>query len=458
MSTFAAPEVLVPLALGVVLLAGGSWLLRRGFRPRRVGSMPHCAKCNYNLTGISSEHCPECGSILSAETVVHGEPTRARLRLVLGGAILIPAAALLALALYSVDWYQFRPSRWLISDLSGSNVSVARRAWRELMRRDEPNTSLRTQLIESCLKAQQSTGAPPVLNDMMDYLGKLLLAGQLSDVQKDTFFTQAVTLKLVVRPKVVLGDPTPYRVEHQGRGSSQPLWTRLTQPRVLLDGQVIRESVTGSSGWSGINSSGSSTRSEMFQSPGQHTLAIDNHVAVYVGNYDDADPQRNLLWERTIPLRADFEILPAEPPGYVKHLTDAALGEALRAAIIPSDFRIPAKTDRTRAALEGQLQMSNLPAPTAFEVIYRVHGKDYPGSSVSAAKGSSTTYGLSLWDHGEKAMPRTMTSVDIILRGSEKVARGTVELLEFWDGELVYKDVPVAVDAPASQATRPEVE
>ena len=35
------------------------------------------------------------------------------------------------------------------------------------------------------------------------------------------------------------------------------------------------------------------------------------------------------------------------------------------------------------------------------------------------------------------------TSCDIILRSSEKVAKETVDLFEIWQGELVYRDVPV---------------
>lgn len=65
----------------------GILLLVLGLRPRRRGTEPHCAACDYNLTGVASDVCPECGTERSPANVVHGERYR-RPQLAVVGALL----------------------------------------------------------------------------------------------------------------------------------------------------------------------------------------------------------------------------------------------------------------------------------------------------------------------------------------------------------------------------------
>ena len=55
-------------ALTAVLPALWLWRYRRDRRVRSNG-MPHCAKCDYNLTGNASGICPECGTPIPADLV-----------------------------------------------------------------------------------------------------------------------------------------------------------------------------------------------------------------------------------------------------------------------------------------------------------------------------------------------------------------------------------------------------
>jgi general secretion pathway protein G len=43
---------------------------------RRQGDQPHCRRCDYLLIGIQSERCPECGTPLSPDNILHGERRR----------------------------------------------------------------------------------------------------------------------------------------------------------------------------------------------------------------------------------------------------------------------------------------------------------------------------------------------------------------------------------------------
>lgn len=71
--------------------AAGTVLLVRGLRYRYRGDEPHCANCNYNLTGVAVEVCPECGTQRTAETTIRGEPYR-QWRLAMLGIVLMLGA------------------------------------------------------------------------------------------------------------------------------------------------------------------------------------------------------------------------------------------------------------------------------------------------------------------------------------------------------------------------------
>jgi hypothetical protein len=68
---------LIGLAVCVLVLAifwiSGIRRLRRDLRGRAAGDTPFCTQCGYNLTGLRSEICPECGLPLTAESVRRGE-------------------------------------------------------------------------------------------------------------------------------------------------------------------------------------------------------------------------------------------------------------------------------------------------------------------------------------------------------------------------------------------------
>lgn len=77
---------------GIVPLMGfglGLPLLVMGLRSRFRGTAPHCAKCNYNLTGRAYGICPECGTELTSVNVVTGKRYRRPRLIVIGSVLLI---------------------------------------------------------------------------------------------------------------------------------------------------------------------------------------------------------------------------------------------------------------------------------------------------------------------------------------------------------------------------------
>jgi hypothetical protein len=112
------------LACLAVLLVGGV-LIRRGRRRVRDGRDPHCIRCEYNLRGVMSWHCPECGGRLNPHTVAIGRGRR-RPGWAIAGAlvILIGVSMIVWSARFQVRWFNWnslKPVDLLLQEtLSGS--------------------------------------------------------------------------------------------------------------------------------------------------------------------------------------------------------------------------------------------------------------------------------------------------------------------------------------------------
>jgi hypothetical protein len=55
--------------IGLLFIADGLW-------SRRRGHTPYCRHCNYNLTSLDSDRCPECGMATATELSVNHDKAR----------------------------------------------------------------------------------------------------------------------------------------------------------------------------------------------------------------------------------------------------------------------------------------------------------------------------------------------------------------------------------------------
>src|SRR5947207_13945165 len=126
--------------VGALALIGLAFLIL-GLWPQRIGDELRCRKCSYVVENISSEKCPECGSILSGKGSVRGRRRRTPLLWIPGLVLLLVALAAAATETYRrVDWYRYKPTRWVINDLEARDGVKEERAFRELMRRKHGGT------------------------------------------------------------------------------------------------------------------------------------------------------------------------------------------------------------------------------------------------------------------------------------------------------------------------------
>lgn len=60
------------------------------------------------------------------------------------------------------------------------------------------------------------------------------------------------------------------------------------------------------------------------------------------------------------------------------------------------------------------------------------------GSVAIAPDKASNSWGLL----GRLNLPESIDRLDIILRGDPDVARDTIDIDEYWDGEIIFENVP----------------
>jgi hypothetical protein len=498
------------IAAGIVLGLAGVVLLWWGYWPRRKGNQPHCRGCDYLLLGNKSGRCPECGRELNDGNIVYG--TRRRRKVIAAAGVMLLLLATLFLGdaggkrLREIDWYHYRPAAWVVKDAGSDNAALADRAWKEIARRRSEGTipasaeaallevafrdigsktdkvraergwaelnrrqeagtldsAARTRRIEAALAEQAKTRelGGPLHQKMVDFLGDQYLAGRLSAAQGEQFLSRALRLDLRVRPVVVRGDPVPYLITQTVEEPAEsgvvdgPGWWYATKDLgVWCDGEQVRQ---GSGGGSGLGLTGSSSTGSSVdvRTTGKHTLEVRQHVEIYYGKYPEGPSH---LWSsRDVSLTGEFELLPEAPPAYIKLLDRPDLLPALQSCIRVEEFGFP-YPDR---GFQVDFDVKAPPENIAFRAFARAGGKEYELGTFAANKGTSGGYGImsGYGPEADKLKDVKADHMDVILRSSEKVARGTVDQFEIWNGQIVIPNVKVQRPTPTTRgSTAPSV-
>lgn len=442
-------NLLFSTGLILIICIGGMrfaviWI-RRGHWPARMGVTPHCGKCNYILTGLTADRCPECGSRLDPDSIVHGERHRRPWLVFAGVALgllsLLPCGIMSVAMFGNINWIQYRPQTWLLKDLDAS--LSADTSWREIQRRMAASSLSESQLASLSDKALEIQKKPNYLgpqteSSVFQFLGRRIGDGKLTAAQQDQFFDNALKVVLEVRPLAGSDDLIPYWMRQIGRGPNG-WWTRTRAVEWSLDDGPVHLSNSGSSSGSSFGGGASGSSLPAGQPIGKHRLHLKVELATVhrgtIPSTADGPFDRAVIRD----LDSDFEVVPG-------HALIATV-TAPTADILRPLFTFNLELNGNSLSINVHTQPSSV--DLTFDVFIRADGKETRAAGIYFIKNSGGGFGTSTTDY-PKPLP---DHVDLILRSSEAVARGTTNLTQIWKGEIVYENVPVKL--PTASTSHP---
>ena len=429
-----------PIFLASLLLAG-LVLLVRGLRGRRVGDEPRCRECGYNLTGITSSRCPECGGTINEAEVVFGVRRRRRFSLALGA--VLSGIAVLGLGLWGsglisrVNWYACLPSSMLVHWAEGDD----RQAIVELKRRvrsQKVSGSDVSELVPIALARHGASPRPSDLHLWAEILALLDSDDYLTDEERGHFYKELLIVDFQVRARVRQGEPLPVRAQYEVRTGACDLWSFTLGKSWLQLGQ--EEAVAcpwDVSNWLVVDRPGLRSygykRETLSLEPQRYPMELTAKIIL-------SKPEGD--WTKIVKLRREVEILPANAEDPITITYDPSVAPVLKEAIsFPSLYIAPPESGWARIDLMVEIR-GPLPVNVAFDVMVLADGRETYATSLAMARESEGSGTFAPWVLVSSATA-AKGEIAIILRSSRKVAAHTVDLYDIWGGELRFEDVPL---------------
>lgn len=286
---------MIVLTLGVLgLLFCALWI-----RGRRVGDTPYCRHCGYDLRGMVSTTCAECGTD-AMKRVVRGTLERDN-RLLGAGLVLLMAALCWHLTPHAIgtivhEYPETMPT-WLLCHTLTSNSAGSHELQHDSLqelRRRISSTEVSEAEVKSILAVvdcqwRRGCRQQPLARSVLDLLVHLFVEGCISrEEMEERALSFLPTASLLIEPHPV----------HVGQPVRIHCVTRLCVPKSLsywpvrqtirIDGTAVYEyPVHGQdSEQFGLHT---------FDRPGPHLIEFEWFVEVYMNSPDSVDPARAAL-------------------------------------------------------------------------------------------------------------------------------------------------------------------
>jgi hypothetical protein len=450
------------LIAAIVFCVSGVMILL-GLQVRGRGKTPYCRRCGYNLTGLVSNRCPECGTDVSiAANIQHGRPHRRWWLAAVGGLAMIALITWPIVSHLEIDWYRLRPTAWVIADTETQDARTAIRAWKELDRRlkdQQFEDHHYDQIIEIYLDQQTTPIDERYCNHskVIDYATVAMQRGLWSDEQYARLWDQMFEASLEVRPVVSPHDDVPTRFSYKIHNQVLPIACRIRIDRLQLDGvpldQEVKIGAEGSKGCGGHLDWIDVGQPE----PGRHELTGRLSVEFYSSaldpstyitrtiDWDNEDEwrHRELYRETSIELRSTFEVLTEDRSDYIQTVESDLVEPWLNTRC---RFGLSIQRDREgvcrifdRYTFTGPVKA--LPLNVAADVYLRMGDWE-------------ARVGKAMWQSGVTTSPYrfsnqftyTGPAVEtgaLIVRSNDQLVRDSIETYGIWEGEAVHENVPI---------------
>ena len=449
--------------VAIVFPSLGAVLLLLGLLGRRVGDAPHCQRCGYNLTGLTSNRCPECGGGIELDAVTHGAHHRRRGFLASGVVLLLFAAmawrTLIQRIVARDGWYEACPLAWVLTGAEKGSRSALTELERRV-RSGKLSLAEFRKIADAALEVQGRVSVPDDLTTWVTMLDRFDSGGLLAEPQQARYHQQVILPSAMeVRPKVRSGDTLPWRVSVIGRGPAiETLRVSLADGRFRIGGRDYDPGLSGSISIpeAGLTESFTGTLNVDDLSPGQYSVQFTATERVKRGS--------SLVSSTGLALTAEVEILPADASDPLNVRRDADTARRLREAIIlrfvsPKSYwrSVPlsldvlsstanlfpnppvGQTQERREYWVGFKRAAPVPVDAVFDAIIRQGNTEYQ---------TAADFGNTLIVSRTADRPAWCVSVDVlglgngpvfvILRSNPEAIRQSVDVFDTWAGELVF--------------------
>jgi hypothetical protein len=426
------------LAAGVVLL-----LLGRG---RRVGAEPHCRKCGYNLTGLMAARCPECGQPATGRDVVIG--TRRYRWALLGPGIAVSllgvlvGGALLFSVFAKVDPYVNAPVYLLEQQAKGDN----RRAIAELARRIGSSAVPAQRLAYLIPLGLTHHGLRPHIDSAIAwarFLAEMESAGQMTTPQIRQFHDQAVSFDIDFRRRVRAGEPFEIICKTSTCGSANLKAGCIIGNCVVTIGDAIEQRLpyVGAVDFASGNSCPEARLRPPITGLAPGSWPVHLHASkVFTQPYFKYD----------IDLEYALEVIPADSHETIKLIRADELGQQLSKAIsIKSAAKRLGQPPEPGIAYLDLRVSGPVPVDAAFVLLLRVGEREIEVTDFTCRRTSISGIVFAKQSSCPTAEPDGEAAIPV-LRSSPEAARREPDMLEIWDGELVFPPIQLKVLAPAT--------
>ncbi len=428
--------------LGSLILLVGLGLLAVGIRGKLIDDHPYCRRCRFDLTGRWPEAraCPECGAELRGSNVVHGRRQRRRRTTIVGSGFTTIGVLCLALiawaAISGADLNRSKPLWLLRFEARNGGVATVAEVLSEIERRISGKS-----LSDTDIAALIDTGLARQADDALDWpvqWGDFIEvrrvdSNAVSDEQWRQYLREGVELSFKVRSRVRAGDKLRYSLSLPRARFGSDRRVRIvfeaieagdySQPLSAIN-EVRADTDTA-------NNFTSSGHLEVQLPPGEHELRVGATLQLIAG-FGNAPTDQ---WQGQF--EANLTVVEADEDT-VTPVVRPSLTEALKQAI---EIRSVSDTQNSDGSVRmiGSVMLDELPIDVAFD-IFMVHaGSEWHAGAVMWGAGRG-----SLGMFAEQTFPGfDGDSIDVILRSNPQVARESLDMVEFWEGELVYENVPV---------------
>ena len=228
-------------AVSVCSFVAGFLILARGLRGKAPLPVGFCGTCEYNLTGVTSSRCPECGSpVLNLVRTKTARQRQWRL-IAVGSVCVIFGTAVMKRTVLIDQMQRHGPFAIVLIGAEFDFLSFVEELDRRVVVRELSNNQI-TRLADAALARARVTKALDICQSWINILDRLDRDGKFNATQRTGFHNSIVKdLTWSLEQNVLVGEPVRFSWSFTQYSCPSGINAQFLAPRVAIDGVKLSE-------------------------------------------------------------------------------------------------------------------------------------------------------------------------------------------------------------------------